>query len=129
MELLGLRPGRPWAYPAAPSELGGTLTVLGFLNPFAPPGVTGSVAIATKKAHPGNPMRLTEGGAELPVTNVAAATALILSGPGQYLLDRALGIKLPAWPAPLGLAGIIRRSATPAIRHLPEENEARQEEG
>jgi putative oxidoreductase len=43
----------------------------------------------------------------LPVTNIAAATALILGGSGKYSLDRALGTRLPGWLAPLGLAIII----------------------
>jgi putative oxidoreductase len=34
LESMGLRPGRPWAYLAGLSELGGgALTALGFLNP------------------------------------------------------------------------------------------------
>ena len=50
---------------------------------------------------------MTEGGAELPVTNIAAATALIVGGPGKYSLDRAFGLRLPGWLAPLGLVAVI----------------------
>jgi putative oxidoreductase len=108
MEMLGLKPGRPWAYLASVSEFGGgVLTLLGFLNPVGPLGVIGSMAMAAKTAHGGKPIWVTEGGAELPVTNIAAATALILGGPGKYSLDRALGTRLPGWLAPLGLAIII----------------------
>jgi putative oxidoreductase len=108
LESLGLRPGRPWAILAGLSEFGGgVLTVLGFLNPLGPLGVIASMVIATTKAHWGRPIWVTEGGAELPVTNIAAAMALILSGPGKYSLDRALGIRLPAWVAPLGLVAIV----------------------
>src|SRR5918998_2725738 len=97
MEMLGLRPGRPWAVLAGLSEFGGgVLTVLGLLNPLGPIGVIGSMAMATATAHQGKPIWVTEGGAELPVTNIAASTALILNGPGRYSLDRALGIRLPA---------------------------------
>ncbi len=56
---------------------------------------------------PGQPIWVTEGGAELPLTNIAASTALILNGPGKYSLDRALGIRLPRWLAPLGLVAIV----------------------
>jgi putative oxidoreductase len=37
----------------------------------------------------------TEGGAQLPVTNMAIGTALALVGPGAYSLDRLLGIRVP----------------------------------
>ena len=36
--------------------------------------------------------------------DTAAATILMLNGPGTYSLDRALGTHLPGWLAPLGLA-------------------------
>ena len=108
MEMLGLRPGRPWAVLAGLSEFGGgLLTLLGFLNPLGPLGVIGSMAMATVTAHKGKPVWVTEGGAELPLTNIAAATALILNGPGKWSLDRALGLSLPRWLAPLGLVAVI----------------------
>ncbi len=108
MEMLGLKPGRPWAWLAALSEFGGgVLTLLGFLNPIGPISVIGSMAMATTKAHADKPIWVTEGGAELPVTNIAAATALILSGPGKWSLDRTFGILLPRWLAPLGLVFVI----------------------
>jgi putative oxidoreductase len=108
MEMLGLKPGRPWAYLAGLSEFGGgVLTLLGFLNPLGPLGVVGSMAMAARTAHKDKPIWVTEGGAELPLTNMAAATALILNGPGKWSLDRALGLSLPRWLAPLGLVAII----------------------
>jgi putative oxidoreductase len=108
MEMLGLKPGRPWAYLAALSEFGGgLLTALGLLHPAGPVGIIASMAMATTTAHKGKPIWVTEGGAELPVTNIAASTALILSGPGRFSLDRAFGIRLPAWIAPLGLAVVV----------------------
>jgi len=108
LETLGLRPGRPWAYLAGLSEFGGgVLTLLGFLNPLGPLGVIGSMAMAWATAHRGQPIWVTEGGAELPLTNIAAATAIMLNGPGKYSLDRALGVRLPAWLAPLGLVAIV----------------------
>ena len=108
MEMLGLRPGRPWAVLAGLSEFGGgVLTLLGFLNPLGPLGVIGSMAMATVTAHKDKPVWVTEGGAELPLTNIAAATALLLNGPGKWSLDRALGLSLPRWLAPLGLVAVI----------------------
>ena len=108
MEMLGMRPGRPWAYLAGLSEFaGGVLTALGLLNPLGPLGVIGSMSMATRKAHWGKPIWVTEGGAELPVLNIAVSTALMIREPDRYSLDRILGIRLPAWVGPLGLVGII----------------------
>ena len=107
LESAGLRPGRPWAILAGSSEFGGgVLSLLGLLNPLGPLGVIGAMAMATRKAHWGNPIWVTEGGPELPVTNISIATALMLAGPGKYSLDRALGIRLPRWVALLGLVAI-----------------------
>src|SRR5215210_2556852 len=128
MEMLGLTPGKPWAFLAGLSEFGGgVLTVLGFLNPLGPLGIIGAMAMATVKAHSGKPIWVTEGGAELPVTNIAAATALILNGPGKYSLDRALGLSLPRWLAPLGLVAIILTVMyANADTEEPEQDEARE---
>ncbi|MDQ4064309.1 MAG: DoxX family protein [Actinomycetota bacterium] len=131
MEMLGLRPGRPWAAMAALSELGGgVLTLLGLLNPLGPLGVISSMSMATTKAHWGKPIWVTEGGAELPVTNIAAAAVLMLNGPGKYSLDRASGIRLPVWLAPLGLVAVLLTvlyTGFGAPAPPQEEDEAREE--
>ena len=108
LESMGMRPGRSWAILAGTSEFGGgVLSLLGFLNPLGPLGVIGAMAMATRKAHWGKPIWVTEGGPELPVTNISIATTLMLAGPGEYSLDRALGIRLPRWIALLGLVVIV----------------------
>jgi putative oxidoreductase len=108
MEMLGMRPGRPWAYLAGLSEFaGGVLTALGLLNPLGPLGVIGSMSMATRKAHWGKPIWVTEGGAELPVLNIAISTALMIREPDRYTLDRLLGIRLPRWVGLVGLVGVI----------------------
>jgi putative oxidoreductase len=108
MEMLDLKPGRPWAVLAGLSEFGGgVLTALGLLNPLGPLGVIASMSMATTKAHWGKPIWVTEGGAELPVLNMAISTALMLRGPERYSLDRLLRIRLPGWIAPLGLVAIL----------------------
>ena len=108
MEMLGMRPGRPWAYLAGLSEFGGgVLTALGLLNPLGPLGVIGSMSMATRKAHWGKPIWVTEGGAELPVLNIAISTALMIREPDRYSLDRLVGIRLPRWVGLVGLVVVI----------------------
>ena len=133
MESIGLRPGRLWAVLAGLSEFGGgILMVLGLLNPIGPLGAIGSMVMATVKVHSDKPIWVTEGGAELPVTNMAIATALMLNGPGKYSLDRALGIRWPRWlVAIIGLV-IIALTVVVSTRSAPppqesEEDEAREE--
>jgi putative oxidoreductase len=131
MEMLGMRPGRPWAYLAGLSEFGGgVLTALGLLNPLGPLGVIGSMSMATRKAHWGKPIWVTEGGAELPLLNIAVSTALMIREPDRYSLDRVLGIRLPRWVGVGGLVGIILTVLYSELEadESPEQEEA-QEEG
>ena len=130
MEMLGLRPGRPWAVLAGLSEFGGgVLTALGLLHPLGPLGIISAMSMATTKAHWDKPIWVTEGGAELPVINMSVATALILNGSGKYALDRALGIRLPRWLAPLGLVGILLTVLYAGVgtEEPPDQDEAREE--
>jgi putative oxidoreductase len=131
MEMLGMRPGRPWAYLAGLSEFGGgVLTALGLLNPLGPLGVIGSMSMATRKAHWDKPVWVTEGGAELPLLNIAVSTALMIREPDRYSLDRVLGIRLPAWVGPLGLVGVILTVLYAELEaDEPPEQEEAQEEG
>ena len=97
LKSLGLWPGWLWARAAGVGEFGGgLLTALGLLHPIGPITMLGPMAIATGKVHWGKPIWVTEGGAELPVTNLAVALGLALTGPGRFSLDRALGIRVPA---------------------------------
>ena len=123
LESMNLRPGRLWALAAGLSEFGGgVLTLLGFLNPLGPLGVIGAMSMATVKAHWGKPIWAASGGAELPVTNMVQATALLLSGPDKYSLDHALGTRLPRWITPLGLAVVAATVAYVARdRWLPQQ--------
>ena len=131
MEMLGLRPGRPWAVLAGLSEFGGgVLTALGLFNPLGPLGVIGSMSMATAKAHWGKPIWVTEGGPELPVLNTAISTALMIREPDRYSLDRLLGIRLPGWVAPVGLAAIILTVLYTGVgEEEPQQEEGTQEEG
>ncbi len=98
LESLGLKPGKVWAGLAGLGEFGGgTLTLLGLGGPLGSLLGIGSMLMATLKVHAGKPIWVTSGGAELPVVNIAAATALMLTGPGRYSLDRLFGIRVPTW--------------------------------
>lgn len=106
MESLGLRPASRWAALAGLSEFGGgVLTALGLLNPLGPIGIISAMTMAARTAHRGKPIWGTAGGAELPVTNISAALALALAGPGRYSLDNALGLRLPQPLVGLAAAG------------------------
>lgn len=109
LESMGMQPGEDWARAAVASEFGGgLLTAAGFLNPLGPVMSMGSMAMAALTVHKGKPIWVTEGGAELPVTNLAIATALALAGPGSLSLDELLGTRLPRWivvPGVLAVAG------------------------
>lgn len=122
MESLGLRPGKQWALLAGLSEFGGgVLTLLGFLNPLGPLGIIGAMSMATAKVHWDTPIWVTEGGAELPVTNITAATAVMFAGPGKLSFDHAFGIRLPRWIAPLGLVVILLMVAYANQQEAPQQ--------
>lgn len=100
LESMGLQPGGVWAGLAGASEFGGgVLSALGFLHPLGPVATTGAMLMAATTVHAGKPVWVTSGGAELPVTNIAIALALVMTGPGRFSLDNLLGIKLPRWIA------------------------------
>lgn len=105
MESMGLKPGRPWAILAGGSEFaGGVLMSLGLFTPIGALSALSAMGMATTKVHWGKPIWVTEGGAELPVTNAAVASALIMAGPGKISADELLGTKLPGWVIVPGLA-------------------------
>jgi putative oxidoreductase len=108
----GLRPAAGWGFLASGAEFaGGLLTLLGFLNPLGPIMIIADMVMAIALVHWGKPIWSTMGGGELPLTNIAVAAALILTGSGNYALDRLLGMTLPSWvglaAAALGLLAIV----------------------
>lgn len=108
LESLGLRPGTLWAGMAGGGEfVGGLLTILGLGGPLGSILTVTAMKMATFKAHAGKPIWATSGGAELPMVNIAAGTALMMTGPGRYSLDRLFGIRLPRWLVGLALLGSV----------------------
>lgn len=96
MESIGLRPGRMWGPMAGLSEfMSGVLTSLGLFHPLGPIMSLAPMGMAMAKVHWGKPIWVTEGGAELPATNMAMAVSLIFTGPGRFSMDRILGIRVP----------------------------------
>jgi putative oxidoreductase len=94
-EHMGLRPGRPMATVAGASELGGgLLTATGLAYPLGPLAIAGAMGVAVA-VHSDNGAMGQKGGYELPLTDMVAALALALAGPGRYSLDRLLRVRLP----------------------------------
>jgi putative oxidoreductase len=93
-ERLGLRPGRVTATAAGLSELGGgLLTAVGLASPVGPVAIAGTMAVASAVHRASGPFAA-DRGYELPVTNLAAALALAVAGPGRYSLDAQTGLRL-----------------------------------
>lgn len=85
-EHIGLRPSKPMAYLAGASELaGGVLTATGIADPLGPIIIAGTMAVAST-THREQGALAQDGGFELPLTNLAMATALMSSGTGVLRL-------------------------------------------
>ena len=96
LESIGMKPGDRWAFAAGASEfLGGSLTALGFLWPLGPITAMAPMGMAAGTVHWGKPIWATKGGAELPVTNLAVVTSLVMTGPGRISVDRLLRVRMP----------------------------------
>lgn len=120
---MGFKPGQAWAVAAGASEFGGgLLTALGLLHPVGPISTVRAMAVATRSAHGGKPIWVTEGGAELPVTNIAVAVALSLVNVGRYSVDHMLGIHVPKGISLLTAAAVVGGVlAAEAIQPPPDE--------
>lgn len=95
-ENLGLRPGRRMAALAGAAEVvGGALTMIGLGGLTGPATIASTMAVASTAAHRGRGPFAAQGGPELAVVTLAAASALGTQGHGRYSLDAVLGLRLP----------------------------------
>jgi putative oxidoreductase len=117
MGSLGLEPAKPWAGMAGGSEFaGGVLTTLGLFHPIGPILKLGPMLTAIRQMHWQTPIWATEGGAELPLTNLAIGVALATNEPGRISLDYFLGIKIPKIVTLAVLAGVIAGVLTSEVQ-------------
>jgi putative oxidoreductase len=101
------------------SELGGgLLTIAGAADPAGPLAIAGTMCIAVATHRTKGPFT-SKGGYELPLTNLAAAAALVASGPGKYRVG-------PSLPGPLAAVGAaaggvaVAALLTKMLTHKPE---------
>jgi putative oxidoreductase len=95
-ERMGLTPGRPMATLAGATELGGgVLTMAGVADPAGPLAIIGAMTVASTTHRANGPMAANRG-FELPLTNLAAAAALAITGPGRIRLSPPLRRELTA---------------------------------
>src|SRR6202034_1336020 len=110
-ERLGLRPSGVTATAAGLSELGGgLLTAAGLASPVGPVAIAGTMAVASAVHRASGPFAA-DRGYELPVTNLAAALALAVAGPGRYSLDGLTGLRLHRILTGIVVAGAVGGAA------------------
>ncbi len=122
---MGFRQPALWAIASSLGETSGLLLALGFLSPLGSLGIAASMVVAAFGVHwPKGPWN-TKGGYELPLTNLAVAVAIALTGPGLDSLDALFGTRLPLVAAGVlsvltvlgvGAAFLSRRPPQPADR-------------
>lgn len=91
---MGMKPGKLMAAVAGASELGGgLLTATGIADPLGPLMIAGTMAVAST-THRKNGALSSNGGFELPLTNMAMAVALMSAGTGALRLGPHLSKSL-----------------------------------
>jgi putative oxidoreductase len=113
-EMLGFRPGRLFVVAAAGAEFtGGLLVASGLLGPIGSALILAVMIVAGRRVHWNNGVFATSNGIEVPLLYAAGTSALALTGPGAYSLDRLLGLSAVWTPAAraavlaLGIAGAV----------------------
>jgi len=124
LESLGFRPGELFATLAGLSEFfGGLFIVVGFAGPIGPTLVLSTMFVAIFTVHLSKGFWNSDGGWELPATNIAAALAFAACGYGALSVDalvRSLAVlhqSAVVW-AVLGL-GVVGAIANLLVRRDP----------
>ena len=65
------------------------------------------MGMAFGTVHWGKPIWVTSGGGELPLTNMATAMSLAMTGPGRISLDRLFGVRVPPVLVAMTTAGVV----------------------
>jgi putative oxidoreductase len=116
-EGLGFRPGRVFATAASVSEVaGGLLVALGFLGPIGPALMLSVMIVAAVSVHWQNGLFVMDNGIEVPLLYAAGATALALTGPGQFSLDALFGLT-PLW-TPVVTWGVLAAGVIGGVANL-----------
>jgi putative oxidoreductase len=102
---IGLRPGKPMAYAAGASEVGGgALLAAGLATPLAAAGITSVMSTAIWTVHRPNGPWADRGGYEYNTVIIAALFAIVAGGPGTLSLDALRG--RAQWGFPMALAAL-----------------------
>jgi putative oxidoreductase len=98
-EGIGFRPGKAFAFMAGLGETGGgLLTALGLGGALGPVLIVLVMLVAIGSVHYNKGFFTSNGGWELPATNIAAALAIAFGGNGAYSLDNALNVSFLTAP-------------------------------
>ncbi len=90
---IGMKPGKLHAWAAASTEMGaGLLLMLGLFTPFASAAVVAVMIVAGYTVHRDNGFMIVKDGWEYTFIIGLIAAFVAMLGPGEYSLDRQLGI-------------------------------------